>query len=162
MTSSLALDNWEQKYCQTTGNTAKPFTPCPARTIIFQRKNLNYLIVCFPRCTLFFPKSLFCIADLFAMRYLWVVYNEDECCVVTQRAAFASLGLFTFARIACLLQLWIKTSELDYSIGRRPNNNPFMDFSTEAKYSQLSPCGHFAITDNPRIQTAGKSQAKIN
>ena len=45
-----------------------------------------------------------CIADLFAVRYLWVVCNEDKCCVVTQQT-FASLGLFTFARIACLLQL---------------------------------------------------------
>ena len=34
-----------------------------------------------------FPKSLFSIADLFAVRYLWVVCNEDKCCVVTQRAA---------------------------------------------------------------------------
>ena len=29
---------------------------------------------------------------------------------------FASLGLFTFARTACLLQLWIKTSDLDYTV----------------------------------------------
>ena len=34
---------------------------------------------------------------------------------------FASLGLFTFARIACLLQLWIKTSDLDYTIWATPN-----------------------------------------
>ena len=34
-----------------------------------------------------FPKSLFSIADLFAVRYLWVVFNEGKCCVVTQRAA---------------------------------------------------------------------------
>ena len=47
---------------------------------------------------LVFPKSLFSIADLFAVRYLWVVCNEDKCCVVTQRAAniFASLGLFAW------------------------------------------------------------------
>ena len=32
------------------------------------------------------------------------------------------LSLFTFARIACLLQLWIKTSDLDTLFGRRPNN----------------------------------------
>ena len=35
---------------------------------------------------LVFPKSLFSIADLFAVRYLWVVCNEDKCCVVTHRA----------------------------------------------------------------------------
>ena len=47
---------------------------------------------------LVFPKSLFSIADLFTVCYLWVVCNEDKCCVVTQRAAniFASLGLFAW------------------------------------------------------------------
>ena len=45
---------------------------------------------------LVFPKSLFSIADLFAMRYLWFVCNEDKCCVKTQRATFASLGLRTW------------------------------------------------------------------
>ena len=51
---------------------------------------------------------LISIADLFAMRYLWDVCKEDKCCVVTHRAAdiiVASPGLFTFTRIACLLQL---------------------------------------------------------
>ena len=68
-----------------------------------------------------FPKSWFSIADLFAVRYLWVVCNEDKCCVVTQRAADLRVAwLVTFARIACLLQLWIKTSELDYSIWATP------------------------------------------
>ena len=33
-----------------------------------------------------FQESLFSIADLFAVHYLWVVCNEDKCCVVTQRA----------------------------------------------------------------------------
>ena len=35
------------------------------------------------------PKSLFSIANLFAVRYLWDVWdvcNEDKCCVATQRA----------------------------------------------------------------------------
>ena len=31
-----------------------------------------------------------------------------------------------------------------------------------AQYSQLSPCGHPAITDTPIIRTAAKSPAKIN
>ena len=35
---------------------------------------------------LLFPKSLFSIVDLFAVRYLWVVCNEDKWCVVTHRA----------------------------------------------------------------------------
>ena len=36
---------------------------------------------------LVFPKHLFSIADLFAVGYLWVVGNEDKCCVLTHRAA---------------------------------------------------------------------------
>ena len=44
---------------------------------------------------LVFPKSLLSIADLFAVRYLLVVCNEDKCCVVTVRGRhsrrFASL-----------------------------------------------------------------------
>ena len=121
MTSSLALDNWEQKYCQTLSNTAKPFTPFPARTIIFQRKNLNYLIVCFTQSTLFFQKVCFlfqiCLLCVFCGTY---VTKINAVLWQTTRETFASLGLFTFARIACLLQLWIKTSELDYSIWAAP------------------------------------------
>ena len=162
MTSSLALDNWEQKYCQTTGNTAKPFTPCPARTIIFQRKNLNYLIVCFARCTLFFQKVCFvlpiCLPCVICGSY------------ITKMNAVLWHNARHSRRLACLHSHVLRAycnfeSKQANSItlfGRRPNNNPFMDFSTEAKYSQLSPCGHLAITDNPRIRTAGKSQAKIN
>ena len=75
------------------------------KTIIFQRENLNYLIVCFTQYAVF-QKSLFSIADLFAVRYLWVVCNGDKCCVVTQGAADIRVAwLVTFARIACLLQL---------------------------------------------------------
>ena len=39
------------------------------------------------------------IADLFAVRYLWDVCNEDKCCAVTHPAAdilVASLGLFAW------------------------------------------------------------------
>ena len=76
----------------------KTFTPCAARTIIFQRENLNFLIVCFSQLTLFFSIRLISIPDLFAMRYFWDVCSEDNCCVVTHPAAdslVASLGLFT-------------------------------------------------------------------
>ena len=86
----------------------KTFTPCAARTIIFQRENLNYLIVYFTQCTLFFSICVISVADLIAVRYLSDVCNEDKCCVVTPLAVdilVALLGLFTFARIACLLQL---------------------------------------------------------
>ena len=67
----------------------------------------NYLKVCFTQCTLVFSIRLISIADLFAVPCLWDVCNKDDCCVVTHRAAdilIAALGLFTWARIACLLQ----------------------------------------------------------
>ena len=47
----------------------KPFTPCASRTIIFQRENLKYLIVCFTQCTL-------CVRA--CVRYLWDVCNEEN------------------------------------------------------------------------------------
>ena len=103
--SLLAMKKRNDRHLWTGGKT---FTPCAARTIIFQRENLNYLIVCFTQCTLFFLIRLISIADLFAVCYLCNVSNEDKCCVVTLRAAdiiVGSLGLFTFARIACLFQL---------------------------------------------------------
>ena len=49
---------------------------------------------------LVFPKRLFSIVDLFAVRYLWVVCNEDKCCVVTQRAAVIRVVWIVY--VACL------------------------------------------------------------
>ena len=66
-----------------------------------------------------FPKSLFSIADLFAARYLWAVFNEEkENAVLTHRAKHSRrsaclLGLFTFARTACLIN---SLAYLEYNI----------------------------------------------
>ena len=49
-----------------------------------------------------FPKSWFSIADLFAVRYRWVVCNEDKCCVVTQRAADARVSRLVYAHKYCV------------------------------------------------------------
>ena len=38
--------------------------------IIFQRENLNYLIVCITQCTSFF-QHVCSIVNMFAVRYLW-------------------------------------------------------------------------------------------
>ena len=57
---------------------------------------------------LVFSIRLISITDLYAVRYLWDVCKEDKCCVVTHHEGdilVGSLGLFTFARIVCLLQL---------------------------------------------------------
>ena len=106
--ATMLSDSWQW---------AKPFTPCAARTIIFQRENLTYLIVCFTQCTLFFQKVCFllpCVICMYVTKINAVLWHRV-------RQTFASLGSFTFARIACLLQLWIKTSELDCSIWATPN-----------------------------------------
>ena len=51
---------------------------------------------------LLFPKSLFSITDLFAVRYLWVVCNEDKCCVVTHRAADIRVAWLVYACTYCV------------------------------------------------------------
>ena len=51
---------------------------------------------------LVFPKHLFSIADLFAVGYLWVVGNEDKCCVVTHRAADIRVAWLVYARTYCV------------------------------------------------------------
>ena len=72
--------------------------------IIFQRQNiLNKLFnSLFHSVYLVFPKSLFSIADLLAVRYLWVVCNEDKCCVVTQRAADLRVAWLVYVRRYCV------------------------------------------------------------
>ena len=51
---------------------------------------------------LVFSKILFSIVDLFAVRYLWVVCNEDKCCVVTQRAADICVAWLDSVRTYCV------------------------------------------------------------
>ena len=114
--SPLALDNWEQNYCQPLGN--KPnHSPVCCEDYSFPRENLNYLIVCFTQCTLLFPKSLFSVVDLFAVRFCGSCVTKINAVLWhSERQTFASLGLFMFALIAFLFQLWIKTGALDYFI----------------------------------------------
>ena len=79
----------------------------------FQRENLNYLMVCFTRYTLFFQKVCFllqiCSPCVFCGTY---VTKINAVLWHSARQTFPSLGLFTLARIECLFQLWIKTSDL--------------------------------------------------
>ena len=81
---------------------------------------LKKLIVCFTLCTLFF--NTFVSYCRFVCRALALGHTVTRMNAVSWHIAwqtFASLGLLTFARIGCLLQRWIKTSDL---FGRRPNN----------------------------------------
>ena len=75
-----------------------------------------------------FPKSFFSITDLFAVRYLRVVCNEDKCCVVTQRAADMRVAWVVY--LACLhshvLRAYCnfesKQANLITLFGQRPSN----------------------------------------
>ena len=51
---------------------------------------------------LVFPKGFFSITDLFAVRYLWVVCNEDKWCVVTHREAHIAVAWLVYARTYCV------------------------------------------------------------
>ena len=100
----------------------KTFTPCAARAIISQRENLNYLIVvCFTQCIFFFQYVCFllpiCFPCVICGTYVTTINAVSS--HITQQT-IVSLGLFTFASMACLLQLLIKTSDLDYSIWATP------------------------------------------
>ena len=52
---------------------------------------------------LVFPKNLFSIANLFAVRYLWDACNEDKCCV----AGHKELGRWN-AHARSLVQQWCR------------------------------------------------------
>ena len=51
---------------------------------------------------LVFPKSLFFVADLFAVRYLWVVCKKDKCRVLAQRAVDILFAWLVFVRTYCV------------------------------------------------------------
>ena len=103
---------WKSCFCPTVGPGGSYKNPtvglkivrkCPTlRTIIFQRENLTFLTVSFTQCTFFSPKSLFSFADLFAVRYWWVVCNEDKCCVVTQHAADIRVAWLVYGCAYCV------------------------------------------------------------
>ena len=104
----------------------KILTPCAARTIILQRGNLNYLIVCFTWCTLFFQYDWFllpiCLPGVSCETYC----NENKCCVVTHRAADSRVAWLVYVCTYCVP---IAT------YGQRPNNKLLSgSFSTSCLY----------------------------
>ena len=98
---------------------------------------------------LVFPKSLFSIADLFAVRYLWVVCNEDKCCVVTQRAADIRVAWLVYVRTYCVPIATLNQNRQtrllylgDVQITRRlrPCSHVYLFFKNENKfYSAVWP-----------------------
>ena len=113
----------------------KTFTPFASRKIIFQRENLNYLIVCFTQC--FFNTLVIHTVGNCAslLQGFWehksgikypptkafflacFLHTLDE---LLAWQIFTSLGLSVFTGIACQLQIWIKTSNLENSISPTP------------------------------------------
>ena len=96
VTYSLALDNWEQKSCQTLGNKPNHSHRVQRGRFIFQGKIFHYQIVCFTQCTLFFqnvhfllPICLPCVISGSYVTKITVVLWHNA------RQTFASLGLFT-------------------------------------------------------------------
>ena len=102
MTSSLALHNWEQKYCQTLGNKPNHSHHELQGWYFSKEKIFKYLIVCFTQCTLFFQKSFF-----FYCRFVCRALSVGRCgSYVTKinvvlwpsvRQTFVSFGLFTWS-----------------------------------------------------------------
>ena len=121
VTSSLVLDNWEQKYCQTPAN--KPnHSHRLLRGRFFPKGKFKLFNGLFHSVYLVFPKSLFSIANLFAVRFLWDVCNEDKRCVVTQRAADIPVAWLVYVST-----YWVPIPTLNQNkrFGRRPNNKQF-------------------------------------
>ena len=107
------------------------YTFCFKDNIILQRENLNHLIVCFTQC-LFNMLGICTVGNCVSLlQGFWehksgIKYPPTRtffltCFLHTLYESFTgqiltSLGLSMFTGIACRLQLWIKTSNLENSI----------------------------------------------
>ena len=85
--TSLAFHNWEQKNIVKLLAINQTIRTVWCEDDYFPKGKFKFFNSSFHSVYLVFPKSLFSIANLFALRYLGDVCNQDKCCVVTQRAA---------------------------------------------------------------------------
>ena len=77
---SLALDNYEQKYCQTLGKLISQTihtTCCCCKDDYFPKRKFKKINGLFHSVYPVFPKSLFSIADWFAVRDLRVICTRS-------------------------------------------------------------------------------------
>ena len=87
-------------YCFTSLSTSCPSPESFARSC---DSRISSWKVCFTQCTLFFPKTLFSIADLLSCVICGSYVTEiNSVSWHSARQTFAWLGLFTFAGTACL------------------------------------------------------------
>ena len=71
-----------------------------------------------------FPKSLFSFPNLFAVRFLWDVCNEDKCCMVTEHTADIRVSWLVYVRTYCVPIATLnqnKRTRLFLYFGRRSN-----------------------------------------
>ena len=71
-----------------------------------------------------FPKSLYSFPNLFAVRFLWNVCNEDKCCVVTDHTADIRVPWLVYVRTYCVPIATLnqnKRTRLFLYFGRRSN-----------------------------------------
>ena len=134
--SFLAFDNWGQKYCETLGHkpllainsTEKGQWPVPIirdknihavcckDNYVFQRENLNYLIICFTWCTLLFQYVCF-LLPICLPCFSWGAYcNEGKCCFATHRAVDISVAWLVYVRTYCVPIATLNQSERDCNI----------------------------------------------
>ena len=74
---------------------------------------------------LVFPKSLFSIANLFAVRYLWDVRNEDKCCNTARGSHSRRLACLRSHVLRAYCNFESKQANSITLFGRRPNNKFF-------------------------------------
>ena len=87
-----------------------------------------------------FPKSLFSIADLFTVRHLWVVCNEDKCCVVILRGRHSRrlAGLCSHI-LSAHCNFKSKQANSITLFGRRPNNELCNTCAVPFAIAELGP-----------------------
>ena len=99
--SSLALDNWEQKFCQTLGNMPNHshFFVCCEEDYFPKGKfkSLNSLFHSVYLVFFFFKKVVF-----FCRFVCRALCNEDKCCVVTRLAADIRVAWLVYVRMYCV------------------------------------------------------------
>ena len=98
-------------------------TPCAVGTIIFQRKILNYLIVCFTQTTLFFQKVGF-LLPICLPCVICGTYETKINAVLwhSARKTFASFGLIRSHVLRASCNFESKQANSITLFGRRPNN----------------------------------------
>ena len=100
MASSLALDNWTQKYCQTLGKlisqTIRTTCYC-CKDDYFKKRKFKNLIVCFTQCTLFFQQDCCLLHCRFVCRAL----SEDHMHEIMECYVTSSFALVNWEQKYC-------------------------------------------------------------